>query len=184
RRVGRRRCRCGRLRACRAEGRGARETDGLGGRDGGAGMTSSAQLTRMLSMVPYLLNNGDTSVEQLASMYGVSSAQVVKDLETISWTGLPTRYFGEYIDVDIDGEGMARVSNADYLSRPLRFTADEAVALLLALRSLRDVASSEQLPAIDRALDKLQTLAGDRADAVSRAELRIQAGDEIGRAHV
>lgn len=150
-------------------------------------MSSSAQLTRMLSMVPYLLHNGDTPVDQLAEMYGVPADQVVKDLQTISWTGLPTKQWGEYIDVDIDaldGEAVARVSNADYLSRPLRFTADEAVALLLALRSLRDVASPEQLPVIDRALDKLQTLAGDRGDAVARAEVRIQAGDDEVRGAV
>ncbi len=150
-------------------------------------MSSSAQLTRMLSMVPYLLNNGDTPVEKLAAMYGVSPAQVVKDLATISWTGLPSKQWGEYINVDIDGvdgEAVARLSNAEYLSRPLRFTADEAVALLLALRSLRDVANPEQLPAIDRALDKLATLAGDRGDAVSRAEVRIQAGDDQVRSTV
>src|SRR5690606_36453537 len=106
--------------------------------------------------------------------------QVAKDLQTISWTGLPSRQWGEYIEVAIDaldGEGMARLSNADYLSRPLRFTADEAVAPRLALRALRDVPSPEQRPAVARALDELQTRAGDRADAVSRAELRIQAGD-------
>jgi proteasome accessory factor C len=45
------------------------------------------------------------------------------------------------IDMDaVDGEGVIHLSNADYLTRPLRLSADEALALVLALRTLREVA--------------------------------------------
>ena len=50
---------------------------------------------------------------------------------------------GDLIDIDmdaVDGEGVIHLSNADYLTRPLRLSADEALALVLALRTLREIA--------------------------------------------
>ena len=54
--------------------------------------------------------------------------------------GLPGGYPDDLIDVDLDaleGEGVIRVSNADYLARPLRLTPTEATAIIVALRALR-----------------------------------------------
>lgn len=150
-------------------------------------MTTSSQINRMLSLVPYLMRNGETSVEELTKAFGVSSKQLRRDLEVLSWCGLPQLHYGDYIEIDldaVDGEGVVRLGNADYLSRPLRFTADEAVALLLALRTLREVADPDQFATIDQAAAKLERMAGDRAEPVGRAEVRISAGDDQVRTAV
>ena len=48
------------------------------------------------------------------------------------------------IDIDmeaLDGEGVVKLSNADYLTRPLRLAPHEALALIVALRALREVSA-------------------------------------------
>ena len=70
---------------------------------------------------------------------------------------------GDLIEIDmdaVDGEGVIHLSNADYLTRPLRLTADEALALVLALRTLREVVGRSR-PAGDRQCPG-QARGGDR----------------------
>ncbi|MEZ5191271.1 MAG: twin-arginine translocase subunit TatC [Nocardioides sp.] len=73
------------------------------------------------------------------------------------------------------------MSNADYLTRPLRLSPTEATALIVALRALRDSAPEATREVVDRALGKLETAAAegaaahqvDLADGVDRlADLR------------
>ena len=55
--------------------------------------------------------------------FGVQPEQIVKDLNVLLFCGLPGLGMDDLIDVDLDaleGEGVIRVSNADYLARPLR----------------------------------------------------------------
>lgn len=143
---------------------------------------SSTQVSRLLALVPYLLGHPGARVAEVAASFGVTKAQLRKDLEVIQWCGLPGLRYGDYIEIDleaVDGQGVINLSNADYFARPLRFTADEAVALLLALRSIRDVADPEQVAVIDTAIAKLEVVGGDRAaEAAERTEVRISAGDE------
>ena len=86
---------------------------------------------------------------------GVPSAQLEKDLRVLFLCGLPGGYPDDLIDVDLDaleGEGVIRVSNADYLARPLRLTPTEASAIIVALRALRAGSAKETRDVVDRAL--------------------------------
>src|SRR6185295_4784052 len=56
-------------------------------------------------------------------------------------------------------DGMIRVSNADYLARPLRLNPTEASAVIVALRALRNGAKDDTREVVDRALAKLETAA-------------------------
>jgi proteasome accessory factor C len=79
--------------------------------------------------------------------------------------GLPGGYPDDLIDVDLDalegpeGDGVIRVSNADYLARPLRLTPTEASAVIVALRALRNGAKDDTREVVDRALAKLEAAA-------------------------
>ena len=76
--------------------------------------------------------------------------------------GLPGGYPDDLIDVDLDaleGEGVIRVSNADYLARPLRLTPTEATAIIVALRALRAGSAKDTRDVVDRALAKLEAAA-------------------------
>lgn len=127
------------------------------------------QVARLLTLVPYLHARGQVGVDEAATLLGVPPGQVVRDLKVLFMCGLPGGYPDDLIDVDLDAleqEGVVRVSNADYLSRPLRLQATEAAALVVALRSLRTDADDETREVLDRVLAKLEVAAGGVAQLV------------------
>lgn len=121
------------------------------------------QVGRLLTLVPYLHARGEVPVVEAAAALGVTPQQVVRDLKVLFMCGLPGGMPDDLIDVDIDaleGERTIRVSNADYLARPLRLTPTEATAVVVALRALRAGATSDATRGvIDRALAKLEKAA-------------------------
>ena len=92
------------------------------------------------------------------------------DLKVLFMCGLPGGYPDDLIDVDIDAlegpdgvrsDGVIRVSNADYLARPLRLSPTEASAVIVALRALRNGARDDTREVVDRALAKLEAAAAE-----------------------
>lgn len=128
------------------------------------------QVARLLTLVPYLHAHGSVHLEEAARALGSTPDQVARDLRVLFMVGLPGGLPDDLIDVDLDaleGDGVIRVSNADYLSRPLRFTPTEAGALVVALRSARDHADTDAVPVVDRALAKLERVLGNAPAASS-----------------
>jgi proteasome accessory factor C len=68
---------------------------------------------------------------------------------------------------------VIRLSNADYLRRPLRLDSSEASALIVALRALRDSGEDDVRPLVDRTLAKLEAAAGDGAALAARVDVRL-----------
>lgn len=127
------------------------------------------QVGRLLRLVPYLHGREQVSLEEAARALGVSPDQLDKDLRVLFLCGLPGGYPDDLIDVDLDaleGEGVIRVTNADYLARPLRLTPTEASAIIVALRVLRAGAGDDTREVVDRALSKLEAAAADVAPPV------------------
>jgi proteasome accessory factor C len=121
------------------------------------------QVGRLLRLVPYLHGRDQVSLDDAARVIGVPPEQLDKDLRVLFLCGLPGGYPDDLIDVDLDaleGEGVIRVSNADYLARPLRLTPTEATAIIVALRVLRAGADGDTREVVDRALSKLEAAAG------------------------
>lgn len=138
------------------------------------------QVPRMLAMVPYLRDRAGVPVEQVARDFGVSTAQVVKDLGVLWFCGLPEAVTGEMIDVDMDAledEGVVRIDNAEFLPRPLRLTVAEALSLIVALRTLRESTGSGERDAVERALAKLESAAGDGAAAAGSVSVLVEPAD-------
>jgi proteasome accessory factor C len=145
---------------------------------GGSG--ARAQVGRLLALVPYIQARQQVSVEEAAAEFGVKPAQIVKDLNVLWFCGLPGLGMGDLIDVDMDavqGDGVIRVSNAEYLRRPLRLDSSEASALIVALRALRDGSTPEVRPIVDRTLGKLEAAAGDGAALAAQVDLRLPGQD-------
>lgn len=137
--------------------------------------TARDQVARMLALVPYLHaaggGEGEVRVDDAARALGVSPAQVAQDLRVLFMCGLPGGYPDDLIDVDIDAldEGVIRVANADYLTRPVRFAPAEATALVVALRALADGAPAETADVVRRTLAKIEDAVGE--SAASRVHL-------------
>jgi proteasome accessory factor C len=134
------------------------------------------QVARLLALVPYIQARREVSLDQAAADFGVRPAQIVKDLNVLWFCGLPGLGMGDLIDVDMDaleGEGVIRVSNADYLSRPLRLDSSEASALIVALRALLEGSDDDVRPIVDRTLRKLEAAAGDGAAVAAQVDIRL-----------
>jgi proteasome accessory factor C len=123
------------------------------------------QVARLLTLVPYLHAHGEVRVDEAARALGVDPDQLFRDLKVLFMCGLPGGYPDDLIDVDIDAlegpdgvraDGVIKVSNADYLARPLRLSPTEASAVIVALRALRNGAKDDTREVVDRALAKLE----------------------------
>ncbi|WP_205472302.1 YafY family protein [Nocardioides sp. SYSU D00038] len=139
------------------------------------------QVARLLTLVPFLHARGEVRVEEAAAALGVQPDQLVQDLQVLFMCGTPGGYPDDLIDVDLealdeDGDRVIRVSNADYLSRPMRLTATEASAVIVALRALRNGARDATREVVDRALAKLETAAAEGSGA-QRIDPGAGAGD-------
>lgn len=144
-------------------------------------MNAPDQVRRLLALVPYLLKHPGASVESVADAFSITASQVVDDLNVIYWCGLPGLGYGDLIEIDleaVEGSGVINLSNADYLARPLRLTTDEAAALIMGLRTLRDVARAAERRTIDSTLAKLTAVAGDAAVVANQADVRVGSADE------
>jgi len=143
------------------------------------------QVGRLLALVPYIQSREEVSVEQAAADFGVKPQQILKDLNVLWFCGLPGLGMGDLIDVDMDalaGEGVIRLSNADYLTRPLRLGSSEASALIVALRALRDAGDESVRPIVDRTLAKLEAAAGDGAALAAQVDVLVSSDEaEVNR---
>ncbi len=125
------------------------------------------QVARLLTLVPFLHSHDGVRLEEAAAALGVTPDQLLGDLKVLLMCGLPGGYPDDLIDVDLDAlegpeaDGVIRISNADYLSRPLRLTPTEATAIIVALRALRSSARPETREVVDRALAKLEAAAAE-----------------------
>ncbi|MFJ9316005.1 helix-turn-helix transcriptional regulator [Pimelobacter simplex] len=128
------------------------------------------QVARLLTLVPFLHHRDGVRLEEAAKVLGTTPAQVVRDLRVLFMCGLPGGLPDDLIDVDLDAivtdegspvtEGVIRVENADYLARPLRLSATEASAVIVALRMLRETRAAGATPElVDRVLAKLESAA-------------------------
>jgi proteasome accessory factor C len=149
------------------------------------------QVGRLLRLVPYLHARDQVSLEEAARVIGVPADQLDRDLRVLFLCGLPGGFPDDLIDVDLDaleGEGVIRVSNADYLARPLRLTPTEASAIIVALRALRSGADPDTREVVDRALAKLEAAAAGSTPLVDPGDdvpgtlaLRAQLEDAVRR---
>lgn len=122
------------------------------------------QVTRLLALAPYLQSRGGVRLSQVADDFGVPPKQILNDLRVLWMCGLPGLAPGDYIDIDFealeeDPDGLVRIANADYLSRPIRLGSSEAAALIVALRALREGGGAASREVIDRTLAKLEEAA-------------------------
>ncbi|SDM92720.1 proteasome accessory factor C [Nocardioides szechwanensis] len=136
------------------------------------------QVARLLTLVPFLHTHGHVRIDEAARALGVDEEQLVKDLMVLLMCGLPGGFPDDLIDVDLDAleAGVIRVSNADYLARPLRLTPTEASAIIVALRALRNGAKDDTREVVDRALSKLEAAAAE-GSAATQIDPGLNAAD-------
>ncbi|MGQ0845877.1 MAG: helix-turn-helix transcriptional regulator [Sporichthyaceae bacterium] len=128
-------------------------------------MTAADRLTRLLALVPYLINRQGIELAKAAADAGISETQLVKDLELLFLCGLPGHLPGDLIEADWES-GRVYLTNADTIGRPLRLRMDEVTALVVGLRVLAGLPGAAESQALERALAKLTEIAGGAVGAV------------------
>ncbi|CAL9524699.1 YafY family protein [Saccharothrix sp. NPDC042600] len=125
---------------------------------------SADRLPRLLALVPYLLARPGIPIEEAAADFEVTPRQLRKDLELLWMCGLPGYGPGDLIDLSFEGETVTVTFDAG-MSRPLRLTAAEATALLVALRALAETPGVVDKDAVQRAVAKIEAAVGQAQPA-------------------
>jgi proteasome accessory factor C len=137
--------------------------------------SATTRLSRLLTMVPWLLNRQGVEIGEVAREFGVTPAQVEADLALLFLCGTPGGYHGDLIEAEWES-GSVFLGNADTIKRPLRLGVDEALALIVGLRALAAVPGIGERDALVRALAKLEAATGSAAAGSSRIQVVIDEG--------
>ena len=136
--------------------------------------STAERMTRLLTLVPYLQARPDgVRLADAAGDFGVTEAQLRRDLDLLWVCGLPGHGPGDLIDLAFEGDRV-RVTFTAGMVRPLRLTTDEAVALIVALRTLLEMPGLAEGEAVSRALAKVSAAAGHPAEV--RAPVAVSVG--------
>ncbi len=122
---------------------------------------TAKRLTRILSMLPYVIANPGVSVDELSNRFGYRRPELIDDLNLVFLTGLPGYGPGDLIDATVEDDEVY-VDTADYFSRPLRLTPPEALALLAAGMAL--TSAGQGPPALESAISKLSRVVAPDAE--------------------
>jgi proteasome accessory factor C len=125
--------------------------------------TATERLQRLLALVPYVMSRNVVGLAETAETFGVTERELVDDLNML-WC-VELRSPDPYCPIDLSYEGgEIEVSEAEAMGRPLRLAADEASALLIALRWLAETPGVGRGSEISRTIAKLEQAAGSAAD--------------------
>jgi proteasome accessory factor C len=139
---------------------------------------SLAQLPRLLALVPYLLQHPGVQTAVAADLFGVTEEQLRRDLNLLWVCGLPGHGPGDLIDLEFEGDTITLFEPAG-VTRPLRLAADEALALLVALRTLSETPGLADRDAVDRALAKIEEAAGTAGSPAQRVEVALEGEERV-----
>lgn len=130
-------------------------------------MTSSRtaqRLTRILSMLPWVIANPGASVGEVAERFGYTPGELAADLNVVFVCGLPGYGPGDLMDAYID-EDEVIVDMADYFAASPRLTSAEALTLLASGMALLSAGLASE--PLQRGVAKLQrSLLPDGHDAL------------------
>src|ERR1700712_2898344 len=117
------------------------------------------RLPRLLALVPYLQAHQGVAAAQAAADFDITEDQLRRDLQLLWMCGLPGHGPGDLIDLSFEGETVSVIFDAG-MSRPLRLTSEEALAMVIGLRILAEVPGITDSDAVNRALAKIEAVAG------------------------
>lgn len=130
----------------------------------------AGRLRRMLVMVPWLLQEGGSTVTELAQRFGVSEDEVVRDLTLVMCCGVPPYGADQLVSVVLEEDGSVLAWKGPYFSRPMRLTAAEGFAVLAAGRALLAVTGAQPHGALSTALEKLEAALGSAGSVTVELE--------------
>jgi proteasome accessory factor C len=139
------------------------------------------RLRRLLVLLPWLMERSEVPVAEAAAHFGLTEAEIARDLELAAMCGLPP-FVDEMIDVFID-DGMIWVGVPRLFTRPLRLNSVEAWELLAAGRAAMQMPGADPDGPLGRGLAKLARALGEEDTAGVRVDLeRPEIADRLAAA--
>ena len=138
--------------------------------------TSEDQLKRMLQLVPFLVHNQGLHIQDVAEHFGISRKDLEDDLQILICSGLPEGYPDDLLDIQWEDDHVYITQDLD-LTQPVRFTVEEACALLTGLETLNGLPEVAEGGALESVTLKLLAAAGE--EGLGAASL---AGPEVAPA--
>jgi proteasome accessory factor C len=133
-------------------------------------VTSAERLRRLLALVPYVAARRVVGLAETAATFGMTERELIDDLN-LAWC-VELRAPEPYCPIDLSYEdGEISISQAESIARPLRLAADEASALLVALRMLAEAGGDGD--AVARLIAKIEDAAGAAGAASSQVTIQI-----------
>ena len=140
-------------------------------------VTSAERLRRLLALVPYVVARQAVSLAETAATFGMTERELIDDLN-LAWC-VELKSPEPYCPIDLSYEdGEITISQAESIARPLRLAADEAVALLVALRMLAEAGGDGD--AVASLIAKIEDAAGASAAASSQVTIQIEGSNGPG----
>jgi predicted DNA-binding transcriptional regulator YafY len=120
-----------------------------------------SRLSRILALIPYVLDKQAVDVNEVIDRFGYSKDQLTRDLNTIFVCGLPGYGPGDLMEAYMD-EDEVIIDAADFFTKAPRLTPVEALGLLAA--GMTVIGSGEGSPALETAVRKLSKVVMPDAD--------------------
>jgi proteasome accessory factor C len=134
-------------------------------------VTSAERLRRLLALVPYVSARRVVGLAETAQTFGMTERELIDDLN-LAWC-VELRAPEPYCPIDLSYEdGEISISQAESIARPLRLAADEASALLVALRMLAEAGGDGD--AVARLIAKIEGAAGAAGAASAQVAVQIE----------
>ena len=120
----------------------------------GTKLSVAERMARLLGVVPWVVAQGGAHLDEIAERFDYPRDQLLEDLtKRLFFVGVHPFTPDTLINVFIEDE-IVDIEYADWFSRPMRLTAEEATRLLAAGRTVLDMSEG-----------RVQDLAGDEAEA-------------------
>ena len=149
-------------------------------------MSAIEDVDRIFLMVSWLAQRPGIGVKEAATHWGITPDRLIDELNRMYTIGssldaIAAGSFEYLLEYDLDeAEQLGRISltPSQYISRPLAFTHSEALSLIVALRSVKDLVDDDARAHVESALQKLEGLTS--ADT-TRVDVRVDPGADSVR---
>ena len=124
----------------------------------------AARIRRLMNMSAWLAEVRSSTVEELATRFDMTPVAVRKDLLLLSMTAVGPDA-SDFLSLSVDESGEVVHFERELFTRPLRLTAHDAFAVIVAGQAMLEVASDPSdsgVAPLASALQKLRTAMGER----------------------
>ena len=131
--------------------------------------TAEERLARVLAIVPWVVENGGATVDEIAERFGLAAPDVLAELSLVQCCEIPPYGPDHTLGIAVVDDEVL-VEPSAMLRRPLRLGPSEGFGLLAAGRAALAVQGADPHGALASAIVKLEHALGDRASVVMEIE--------------